>query len=221
MAPLPPQPVTPPLQHRGETTSPSAPSCSHGRPEWNDDVSTEVKGDTELSDIEEDDMNDNVPDDVPVEPTLGKYRIIQLRQIRKSLEHVVCRECAEQTPLLVTSIGFEEVTHGIATELFFRCNAKEEHGDSATTHSWKVGAQRRQAPPGEKDSIASFTINYWFMGMVQYMGLGISHIEAFLGYLGMKGQVDDTRGWHTVEERLGHDGEEHKNSCSVPHGYSN
>jgi hypothetical protein len=169
-----------------------------------------VKCNMDLSDIEEDDEDGNMPDNVDVEPTLGKYGFFDLQQIRDSLADAVCGECAKQTPLLVTSVGFEEVTYGIATELFFRCNARKEHGDSAETHSWKVGAHRRQAPPGKKDSIASFTINYWLMGMIQYMGLGISHIEAFLRFLGLKSQVDDEIGWRTVEERLGEGDEEHK-----------
>jgi hypothetical protein len=102
-------------------------------------------------------------------------------------DNLVCRKCMERTPPLITSVVFEEVTYGIATEIIGRCNAKEEHGDRAETHSWEVSADRRQAPPAKKESMASFTINSWLTAMMQYMGLGISHIKALLGFLGVKG----------------------------------
>jgi hypothetical protein len=103
-------------------------------------------------------------------------------------DKAVCRKCAEQTPLLITSVVMEGITDGIVTEIIGgRCNAKEEHGDRAETHSWEVPADRRQAPPAKEESMASFTINSWLTAMMQYVGLGISHIKASLGFLGLKG----------------------------------
>jgi hypothetical protein len=219
MAPSPPRPVTTPLcqsRYRSDAASLSTPAYSRGRPEWND--SPEVK-----SEDDSEDYDDYTPGDVHVESACQGYRILPIRSVIDSYKNALCRQCLEQTPPLETTILCEEVTYGIATEIFCRCNAKGEHGDRTVTHSWEILADRRPAPPGgeKKLTMASFTINYWLMAVMQYWGLGISHIEAFLGFLGLKGQVGNKKGWQSLEECLGDGEEEHKeSSIMVPHGYS-
>jgi hypothetical protein len=45
------------------------------------------------------------------------------------------------------------------------------------------------------------------MAMIQFLGLGLSYIEALLGFLGLKGGIGNKGSWYTVEDTLG-DGEE-------------
>lgn len=171
MAPSPPRPLTTPLResrYRSEAASLSTPACSRGRAEWNNDDSPVVKSE---DDSEDNDDDDHMPGDVHVESASQSSRISHSAAIHAFEENAVCRQCMEQTPPLITSIVCEEVTSGMATEIFCRCNAKKEHGDNMETHSWEISGDRRQEPPGKtKLSMALSTINNWLMAMTGQVG---------------------------------------------------
>jgi hypothetical protein len=239
---MPPSPAPPvitprlPGRYRSESSNLSSHSCTHGRVELNappelrwklseskfarKDESEEDENHDDDDDEEEEEClpeDEDEDEDEYIEVSCEGYRILPIRRVIDSYENTVCRHCIDLTIPLRSTIVCEEVTYGIATEIRLYCNAKQEHGEESTTHSWTISADRRRRDEEEEQhrmgpnklSKASFTINYWLMAVTQFLGLGLSHIEALLGFLGLKeGGIGNNSSWHTVEvETLG-DGEE-------------
>jgi hypothetical protein len=200
-SPLPPLPTPLASRYHGEVAS-LAPSSSRGGQvqwvfpdelRWN--LEKKVCPENDAMDEEDEDDDDYVPSDEDIESRAsGAYRIVPIQRYFDVMEkNTVCAKCAAEDPPLITTFRQTEVTYGIATEVFAECNVETEHHDKRRKpHCWKMSADRREAPPGKDTknlSHANFAMNFWLLAMMQFLGLGLTHIEALFGFLGLKGAI--------------------------------